>query len=153
RGGYGPRMLGRKARRLVLLARDQDGHQSLCHIITRRRGAIEPVDHDPVRCLDAAPRGGFLLSDDASVPRGLARAGGPAGALGFLLIRPGSQPPPADFAVVADPDVIMAGPGDRNLHRLQVAIRRQQPFAEVTDAEPAERSLPPPARLRWLYRD
>src|SRR5215472_8173318 len=39
RSGYGPGQLGQKERRLVLLARDEAGYQSLCRIITRRRAA------------------------------------------------------------------------------------------------------------------
>src|SRR5437879_137978 len=89
RSGYGPGELGRKERRLVLLARDQTGYQSLCRIITRRRGGSSrkaqssSPDDAPIRCLDAEPRGIFFLSDDTSVLRELLRAGVPAAELRF----------------------------------------------------------------------
>src|SRR6266851_621085 len=35
RSGYGPRTLGCKQGRLILLARDRAGYQSLCRVITR----------------------------------------------------------------------------------------------------------------------
>src|SRR5437868_14220314 len=60
RAGYGPGTLGRKERRLVLLARDRSGYESLCRIITRRRGTAEPQDEEPIRCLDSEPRGWFV---------------------------------------------------------------------------------------------
>src|SRR5258708_7656208 len=95
RAGYGPRTPGRKEGRLVLLARAGSGYESLCRIITGRRGACAAVDDDPLRCLDAEPRGLFFLSDDASVLRWLLRAGVSAHDVRFLLVRPGGGPPPA----------------------------------------------------------
>src|SRR5437870_5388369 len=75
RSGYEPRTLGRKERRLMLLARDRGGYESLCRIISRRRGASIQQDDDPMRCLDAQPRGLFFLSDDAAIIQELIRAG------------------------------------------------------------------------------
>jgi DNA-directed DNA polymerase III PolC len=171
RSGYGPRTLGEKERRLILLARDHTGYQTLCRVITRRRGGIiyepdapataaapragasgSPQD-DPIHCLDAEPRGVFFLSDDASVLQELLRAGVPAADLRFLLVRPGGGPPPADIRCVADPDVVMADPADHDLHVLQVAIRRRQKVYSVLDTEPPQRSLPAPAIVRRLFQN
>ncbi|TMQ33612.1 MAG: PHP domain-containing protein [Planctomycetota bacterium] len=101
RSGYGPRMVGRKQGRLVLLARDRAGYEGLCRIITRRRGAAEPQDDEPLRCLDAEPRGLFFLSDDAVLLRALIRAGVSQADVRFLLVRPGGGPPPAEMAAVS----------------------------------------------------
>jgi DNA polymerase III alpha subunit len=38
RSGYAAAKLGRKEGRLILLARDRTGYESLCRILTRRRG-------------------------------------------------------------------------------------------------------------------
>jgi DNA polymerase III alpha subunit len=152
RSGYGPRTVGRKEGRLVLLARDRAGYESLCRIITRRRGAAEPQDDEPLRCLDAEPRGLFFLSDDAALLRELIRAGVSQADVRFLLVRPGGGPPPADVAAVADADVVMAEPGDRNLHVLLLAIRQRQTVTAVADAEPPQRGLPPPDNLRRLFQ-
>jgi DNA-directed DNA polymerase III PolC len=157
RSGYGPGRLGEKKGRLVLLARDQAGYQSLCRIITRRRtgpskkGQLPSPEDDPIRCLDAEPHGLFFLSDDSSVLRELLRAGVPAADLRFLLVRPGGGQPPVDVRAVADTDVVMADPADHPLHVLQVAIRRRQKICSVLDTEPPQRSLPAPATIRQLF--
>ncbi len=153
RSGYRAGTLGHKRGRLVLLARDRAGYESLCRIITRRRGDGLRGGDDPLRCLDADPRGVFFLSDDASVLEALLRAGVAPAAVRFLLVRPGGGAPPDGVRAVADPDVVMASRGDRDLHVLRMAIRRRQKTSEVTEAEPAERSLPSAAELRALFQD
>ena len=47
----------------------------------------------------------------------------------------------------------MANLGDRDLHRLLIAIRRQQQVSCIVDAEPAERSLPSTESVRRLFQD
>src|SRR5207248_7141406 len=94
RAGYQPATLGRKERRLVLLARDRAGYESLCRIISQRRGERQPQD-DPIQCLESEPRGLFFLSDDAAVIRELLDAGVPRADIRFLLIRPHGAPPAA----------------------------------------------------------
>ncbi|MFL5244785.1 MAG: DNA polymerase III subunit alpha [Gemmataceae bacterium] len=153
RSGYQRATLGRKEGRLILLARDQAGYESLCRIITHRRSAPGPQDDDPLRCLEEEPRGLFYLSDDAAALGRLIRAGVPPADVRFLLIRPGGQPAPTDLRAVADTDVVMADPADRDLHVLQVAIRRRQKVSAVTDAEPPERSLPSRKSLGRLFLD
>jgi hypothetical protein len=153
RSGYRPGTLGSKRRRLVLLARDRTGYESLCRIITRRRAADRPRDDDPLRCLDAEPCGVFFLSDDASTIRDLLRAGVPHSDVRCLLIRPGGGAPPAGVLAVADTDVVMADPADRHLHVLQMAIHQRRRCSTVTDAEPPERSLPAPEAVRRLFAD
>ena len=108
RSGYGPGELGNKQGRLILLARDRVGYESLCRIITRRRGQGPSLDDRPMRCLEADPHGLFFLSDDASVLTELLRAGVPLADIRFLLIRPKGHPPPSGIAAVADTDVVMA---------------------------------------------
>src|SRR5205085_9487175 len=111
------------------------GYESLCRIITRRRGEGPSIDDNPIRCLEAEPRGLFYLSDDASVLSELLRAGVSVADVRFLLIRPGGPPAPPGIAMVADPDIVMVDGADWNLHVLQVAIRTKQKTFEVTEAE------------------
>jgi DNA-directed DNA polymerase III PolC len=153
RAAYGPGVLGAKAGRLVLLARDRAGYESLCRVITRRRCDLFPEGHDPLQCLDAEPCGVFFLSDDASVVERLLRAGVPSEDVRFLLVRPESAAPPRGVRTVADPDVVMADCSDRDLHVLRMAIRHRQRALEVTEAEPPERSLRSIAELRAIYHD
>ena len=140
RAGFGARSLGEKRRRLVLLARDRDGYESLCRIVTRRRmGGATP---GPIECLDDEPRGVFFMSDDADVLEELLARGVPAEDVRFLLVRPGAAArAPRGVRAVADVDAVLLDPGDRDLHRLLVAIRRRVPVRDVRDAEPAERAL------------
>src|SRR5438128_8963002 len=153
RSGYGPGTLGSKQGRLVLLARDRAGYESLCRIISRRRGQGPSPDDNPTGCLEAKPQGLFFMSDDPSVLNDLLRAGVSAGDVRFLLVRPGGPPAPAGIRVVADTDVVMADPADWNLHVLQVAIRRRQKVSQVTEAESPERSLPDLRSLHRLFQD
>jgi DNA-directed DNA polymerase III PolC len=153
RAAYGPGALGAKTGRLVLLARDRAGYESLCRIITRRRSDIVPAGNDPLQCLDDEPCGVFFLSDDGSVVERLLRAGVPSQDIRFLLVRPGRVVPPGGVRAVADPDVVMADFSDRDLHVLRMAIRRRQRTPEVTEAEPPERSLRSIPDLRAIYHD
>ena len=73
RAQYQAGTLGCKSGRLVLLARDRLGYESLCRIITGRRSAVR--GYDPLDCLKAEPRGVFFLSDDASVIEALLQGG------------------------------------------------------------------------------
>ncbi len=150
RAGYGPHALGQTTGRLILLARDRTGYESICRIISRRRTGLRSPD-DPLRCLDAEPRGLFFLSEEASALEALLRAGVASDDLRFLLVRPGAGEAPEGIKSVADPDVVMANPGDRELHALMMAIRRQQPVSRIKDAEPAERCLPSAESLRRLF--
>lgn len=157
RAGHGMRALGRKAGRLVLLARDDAGYRSLCRIVTARRGGrgdeTQPSP-DPLRCLESHPAGLFYLSDDPRVLTALRDAGVSTDDLRFLLVRPNAPAaPPAGIAAIADPDVVMLEPGDRELHAMLMAIRRHQLLSAVRDDEPESRSLPDPATLRKLYAD
>jgi DNA polymerase III subunit alpha len=153
RSGHGPGNLGRKEGRLVLLARDRAGYESLCRIITWRHSGGDPGDDDPIRCLDAQPRGLFFLSDDPLVLGRLLKAGVGGADLRFLLVRPGGGSPPTGVRVAADPDVVLADPADRNLHILLMAIRRGQRFVDVADGELPQRSLPSQDVFRRLYQD
>ncbi len=94
RAGYRAGTLGHKAGRLILLARDRMGYESLCRIITRRRGKLRQSEDDPLDCLEADPRGVFFLTDDGSVIKTLLRAGVAVADVRFLLIRPGTGPAP-----------------------------------------------------------
>ncbi|MDQ3774672.1 MAG: DNA polymerase III subunit alpha [Pseudomonadota bacterium] len=156
RAQYQAGTLGCKSGRLVLLARDRLGYESLCRIITRRRSAVRQRGYDPLDCLKAEPSGMFFLSDDASLIEALLQVGVAATDIRFLLVRPGNIShdiwvPPRGVRTVADPDIVMAGPADRDLHLLRMTICRRQEISELNDAEPC--SLAPPLELRALYRD
>src|SRR5687768_2638195 len=56
RAGYGPGELGRKSGRLVLLARNRNGYESLCRIITARRSTRGHLTEDPLNCLEVEPK-------------------------------------------------------------------------------------------------
>lgn len=153
RADYRAGTLGHKAGRLILLARDRTGYESLCRIITRRRGKVRQSEDNPLDCLRADPRGLFFLTDDGAVIKTLLQAGVAVADVRFLLIRPGTGSAPRGVRAVADPDVVMADSADVDLHVLRVAIRRRQKVTEVGDAEPSERSLLTPEQLRAMYRD
>src|SRR5439155_23194103 len=71
----------------------------------------------------------------------------------FLLVRPGGAAAPRHVRALADTDVVMLAPEDRDLHVLQVAIRLGEKVASARETEPAERSLPSPERMRALFAD
>src|SRR5439155_13702396 len=116
RAGFGARSLGRKAGRIVLLARDREGYESLCRIISARRAARARIDDEPIRCLDARPTGVFFLSDDPRVIDALLEAGIARDDVRFLLVRPGGAAAPRHVRALADTDVVMLAPEDRGLH-------------------------------------
>jgi DNA polymerase-3 subunit alpha/error-prone DNA polymerase len=154
RSGHGPRALGSRKGRLVLLARDRDGYESLCRIVSLRRTARPPFDDDPLRCLDAEPTGLFFLSDDPRVVEALSREGVARDDVFFLLVRPGGDEPPAGVRAVADCDVSMLEPADRDLHRLLAAIRARERFLEDDAGGDEEaRSLPSPADACARFAD
>ena len=158
RAGHGPRAVGARAGRLVLLARDREGYQSLCRIVSVRRRDPDRPSPPPIACLQASPRGVLFLSDDPAAIRALLRAGVPARDVRRLLVRPVpvGGPPPEDVAgvrVVADTDVVMAHPADRDLHVLRLAIRRRCRVEEVGDADSAERSFAGLDELRARFAD
>lgn len=153
RAGYWSHALGQKTGRLVLLARDRDGYESLCRIITRRRAVRTPRNDEPLQCLEAAPRGLFYLSDDAAVLQQLARAGVAADDLRFLLVRPGGGEPPPGMRAVASADTVMAQPGDWGLHTLQTAIRVQQKISLPMEARLPRYFLPAPRDVSRRFPD
>jgi DNA-directed DNA polymerase III PolC len=158
RAGYGAHALGAKARRLVLIARDREGYETLCRIVTRRRTARERETPEPLRALDADPRGVFFLSDDPTTIADLLSAGVAASDVRYLDVRPRSESAtttaPTGVRAVADTDIVMLDAADRELHALVVAIRTRRRIHEVGgDVEPGERSLAAPARMRELFRD
>jgi len=154
RAGFGPRTFGSRAGRLVLLARDEDGYQSLCRIISRRRCAPRNAPTpDPLDSLGDEPRGVFFLSDDPRVIERLLAAGIAAADVRFLLVRPGGAAPPGNVRAVADTDVVMLDPADHALHVLAMAIRSRRRVFEVADAEPPVRSLRTPDEMRALFAD
>ena len=141
RGGFSAGYGGSPHGRLVLLARDRRGYESLCRIVTARRDSPVDATPDPLRCLDAFPSGLFYLSDDPEVLRRL-RAGGVApGDFRLLLDRPGALED-GGVAAVADADVSLLDPDDAALRRLVAAIRARR----TVDASPADyppgRALP-----------
>jgi DNA polymerase III alpha subunit len=153
RRGHSATTVGNKSGRLVLWARDAAGYESLCRIVTARRGTAASTP-DPLDCLQQSPRGVFFASDDRHVLESLLAAGIPPQDIRFLLIRPSSTivHPPAGIRAVADPDVVMLDPADHDLQRLQMAIHSHR-LALHAAAERPERSLIPIDRLAVLYQD
>jgi DNA-directed DNA polymerase III PolC len=141
RGGYSDTDSGRMQGRLVLLARDHSGYESLCRIITARRCSGLEGGTDPLRCLDAFPAGLFYLSDDPEVLRRLRAEGVDSGDLRYLAADPSSEPPEG-IEAVADPDVVLLDDGDRELHLLLSAIRRRVPLSAPTNGDYRLRTLP-----------
>jgi DNA polymerase III subunit alpha len=143
RAGYGPRTVGERRGRLILLARDRAGYVSLCRVVTRRRAAARGErTGDPLECLADAPRGVWFLSDDRDVIDRLLIAGVPPAELLLLVAQGGGRGGPGGVAAVADPEVVLLDPDDHALHRLQLAIRRRLPFTTVIDAAPARQAFP-----------
>src|SRR2546423_1019872 len=101
RAGHAPHALGRRSGRLVLLARDREGYESLCRVVTRRRtGPRDQPTGDPCACLEDAPRGVWFLSDDPVTIERLLAAGVPRADVRFLLAA-GDGPRPGTVAAVA----------------------------------------------------
>jgi DNA polymerase III alpha subunit len=149
RRGFGPHAVGEKRGRLVLLARDRAGYESLCRIVTRRR-TVAGETGDPLECLEDEPRGIFYLSDDVETLESLLARGVAPDDVRFLLARAGAEPP-SRVRAVADVDAVMLSPDDADLHRLLFAIRRRMRVRDATGAESHERALLAP----WadLFRD
>jgi DNA-directed DNA polymerase III PolC len=150
---HGPRSVGDKPGRLVLLARDRAGYESLCRIVTARRRAPAEPSGPPTDCLDENPRGVFFLSDDVGVLDALLRGGVSEADVRFLLVRPGGPKPPSGVRAVADTDVVMAHPADRALHALRLAIVERRRIETATGTEPSERSFADASALRALFAD
>jgi DNA-directed DNA polymerase III PolC len=150
---HGPRFVGDKLGRLVLLARDRAGYESLCRIVTARRREPAQPSGASTDCLDTNPRGVFFLSDDVSVLDALLRAGVSEADVRFLLVRPGGAKAPSGVRAVADTDVVMAHPADRALHALRLAIKQRRTIETATESEPSERSFADAPGLRALFAD
>jgi DNA polymerase III alpha subunit len=157
RWGFAPGRLGRKAGRIVLLARDLEGYESLCRVVTRRRhGFAERPTPDPLDALASEPRGVFWLSDDPSAIESLLAHGVRADDVRFLLVRPQAEiraSPPRSVKTVLDPDVVMLDSSDHPLHVLQIAVRTRRPVSAVHDAESRRRTLPTAQALAALARE
>lgn len=150
RGGFSLSHPGSLQGRLVLLARDVRGYESLCRIITARRCASFESTPDPLHCLDAFPSGLFYLSDDPEVVRRLLSGG--VAAVDIRLLRPVPAPDGGSpVASVADPDVVMLEPVDRELRGLLGAMRGQRPFDRDADDQHDGRVLPMVEELRARF--
>jgi DNA polymerase III alpha subunit len=103
RPGFDPRVgPGSRAGRVILLAMDFNGYNSLCRIVGRRRGGIGEHRGDPPAELAARNGAGIhALSDDVSALEALLEAGFPRQRMGLMVVRPhrptsksrGSRPP------------------------------------------------------------
>ncbi|PCC68504.1 DNA polymerase-3 subunit alpha [Nannocystis exedens] len=145
RDEFVPGELGRAAGRLVLLARDAGGYASLCRLLTHRRAGRAG---DNVRdCLAIDPTGLFYLSDDPTVLSSLLRAG--VDPRDIRRLARGGDESPSPVRAVADPDVVLLDPNDRELQRLLVAVRTQQRLVDVPAA--AAQWLPDPRSLRERF--
>ena len=150
RGGHSVSELGSMSGRLILLARDLRGYESLCRIVTARRCAGFESTPDPLRCLDAFPSGLFYLSDDAEVVRRLLSGGVAATDIRLLREQPGADPG-ASVDSVADPDVTMLDPADAGLRGLLGAMRAQRPFRQEPEGPARGRTLPAAEELRARF--
>jgi DNA polymerase III alpha subunit len=156
RAGFGARRPGRRAGRLVLLARDEAGYQALCEIVTRRRTTGLDATPDPVASLAVVHPGLFLMSDDVAVLEALLERGHDPANLRHLVVRPGpagATAPPASVAPVADLDSVLIDPTDRAFHRLLVALHTRRPLDSLEDDAPAARSLAMAADVPGLFAD
>jgi len=134
RGGYSAVDGGRIQGRLILLARDRRGYESLCRIVTMRRCTGFDVSIDPLRCLDAFPSGLFYLSDDPEVLRRLLGESVPADDVRLLVADP-AMPMIPGIRGVPDPDVAMLDEEDADLRLLLLAIRRRCKLADLSRDE------------------
>ena len=153
RGGFGPGDPGPVQGRLILLARDRRGYESLCRIVTARRCTGFESSPDPLRCLDAFPSGLFYLSDDPEVLRRLLAEGVSSEEVRYLVADP-DLPALPGIRAVADADVAMLDPADRSLRLLLAAIRRRCTMADVPDDTPSGGPLlsPPDFEHRFASR-
>ena len=92
--------------RLVLLARDRAGYESLCRIVTSRKKDADVLDCDP--------RGVFFLGDDASLLHELTRRG----------VSPGDV---RTLRSIGDVDAVMIDASDRDFQRLLARIHDRPP--------------------------
>jgi DNA-directed DNA polymerase III PolC len=149
RAGFGRRSIGHRSGRLILLARDQVGYQSLCRIVSRRRAALRTDDvGDPVSSLLDGADGLFVLTDDGQVLERLLRMETIArDDVRLLLVRPGRAD--GESAVrelsartrvplVADLDALLLDVADHALHTLLSAMRHKLTTVETARAGLAE---------------
>ena len=160
--------------RVVLLARDRTGYESLCRIVTWRRGGSvhrpsegNGKDARPVPDLleTAGTEGLVALTDDTELADVLLERGIlPRDSLRLLLVRPGPRRREARvrsasarlrIPLVADPDPLFLRPSD---HRLHVLLRAVSAGVHVEDARghdgfSARRHLPHPSRVARRYAD
>src|SRR5205814_7661952 len=76
--------------RVVLLARNRHGYETICHIVTRRRASRSARTMEPAAELDDTD-GLFVLSDDARAIEDLCAKGIDRRTLGLLLVRPNAD--------------------------------------------------------------
>lgn len=150
RGGFSASDTGRIQGRLVLLARDRRGYESLCRIVTMRRCTGFDVSIDPLRCLDAFPSSLFYLSDDPEVLRRLLAEGVLADDLRFLGSDP-SMSVPSGLRAVPDPDVVMLDGSDSPLRNLLIAIRRRCKVTDLSSGDLPGGALPQADALRRRF--
>jgi len=151
RAGFAAHAPGAHAGRLVLLARDRAGYESLCRIVSRRRIAALPTP-DPLLSSSGDDAGLFYLSDDVAVLARLLERGVDPDSLRHLVIRPDG--PSTSFEgvqAVADPDAILLSPGDHLVHRLAAAVRAGCRVDEVHGLESSARVLRGPEELAALF--
>ena len=146
RGGFGPADPGALQGRLLLLARDRRGYESLCRIVTTRRCTAFESSPDPLRCLDAFPSGLFYLSDDPEVLRRLLAEGVSCDEIRYLVADP-DLPVLPGVRAVADADVAMLDPADHELRGLLAAIRRRSSLSELGEETRSGRALVSPSEF------
>ena len=140
RGGFGPGDPGLLQGRLILLARDRRGYESLCRIVSSRRCTGFESSPDPVRCLDAFPSGVFYLSDDPEVIRRLLVEGVSCDEVRYLVADP-DLPVLPGIRAVADADVAMLDSADGELRLLLAAIRRRCNLSDLGEEAASGRPL------------
>ncbi|MBI4604020.1 MAG: DNA polymerase III subunit alpha [Planctomycetes bacterium] len=158
-------LTGAEIGRLVLLARDRTGYESLSRIITRRN--LGEAGEDPVTSIRGHADGLFFLTGDLpTLERLLALEEIDRQAVRLLLVRPGCGAA-AELAIleassrlevplVADPDIVFLDPADLPLHRLKVAISRNLLVSQVEERSLAAsqgRHFPGPREAERLFAD
>jgi DNA polymerase III alpha subunit len=121
RRGHGPHAIGETAGRLVLLARDRAGYETLCRVVSRRKRTRSPAG-DPVADLVASePAGVLALSDDDAVLEQLAREG-----------LTGARRLSSDGGSgLAAPELAMVSDADRDLQRLLRSVHEKKRFEDA----------------------